>query len=607
MNKSIPPLSLKKKNKSTSKPKLILNNQEYYPYSNEKSITTNDSYTLLTENNLKKRNIQNSSIFSKNNSEKNIIKNVSQNYNNNNHFKSTNSIIKNSNDVKDFQSMGILKPVKPGIFKNKTNLNSIIGQRLITIVGDNNNNYKTRNIQSPKSINSIHTTNSHMTKLPKIPKMQILSKKQLLTEADSLVKERKRRDGLFAPHIATSITIKKSTEINLKNYVIRKIKEKQEEIRNDEKKMFDDFKYKQKIYDKNYKNFLNTIEENQKKEKEEENELTILKVDMQNQEKIYDKEIAENKKLVDKLKKFINSIITYKKYGSFIHKIFGQIFIYDKVGDFDGKDYYKMMYNLIDIYEKQINEPNYEEEEKEFLDLLFSNGVDLLLLQFSSMEERVRNELDQRNDTKEQMNDLNNKIINEINALNIKKAENENDKILYNNNKKQEIQMIKYYGGYDIDETKTYLNYIIELGEMLGANNKININEIEIIEDSLIACEDTLKRLEQKEYYINKYMNKIENIFYNGDDNDKIIIEKIIYDRKKYNLKLKQNEIRKKQQQEENKKKFKTIDNNHKIILKGKKVIQDFPLIKSNKKKKVITKKKSNDEYEYLYYSSDEN
>ena len=142
---------------------------------------------------------------------------------------------------------------------------------------------------------------------------------------------------------------------------------------------------------------------------------------------------------------------------------------------------------------------------------------------------------------------------------------------------------------------------------MLGANNKININEIEIIEDSLIACEDTLKRLEQKEYYINKYMNKIENIFYNGDDNDKIIIEKIIYDRKKYNLKIKQNEIRKKQQQEENKKKFKTIDNNHKIILKGKKVIQDFPLIKSNKKKKVITKKKSNDEYEYLYYSSDEN
>ena len=266
-----------------------------------------------------------------------------------------------------------------------------------------------------------------------------------------------------------------------------------------------------------------------------------------------------------------------------------------------------MMYNLINIYEKQINEPNYEEEEKEFLDLLFSNGVDLLLLQFSSMEERVRNELDQRNDTKEQMNDLNNKIITEINALNIKKAENENDKVFYNNNKKQEIQMIKYYGGYDIDETKTYLNYIIELGEMLGANNKIKINEVEIIEDSLIACEDTLKRLEQKEYYINKYMNKIENIFYNGDDNDKIIIEKIIYDRKKYNLKIKQNEIRKKQQQEENKKKFKTIDNNHKIILKGKKVIQDFPLIKSNKKKKVITKKKSNDEYEYLYYSSDEN
>jgi hypothetical protein len=604
MNKSIPPLSLKKQSKSVSKAKILLNGQEYYPNSNDKSITTDDSYTLLTEKNIKQKNTKIFNIFSKNNSEKNII----NKNNNNNHFKSTNSIITNSNDSKALQSIAFIQPVKPGILKNKTNLNSIIGQRLITIVTNNSN--KTRNIKSPKSINSINSINAKSSCRTKLPALPMISKKQLLTEADSVVKERKRHEGLFAPHIPKNVAMKKSAEINLKNYVIRKIKEKQEEIRNDEKKIIEDFKYKQKIYDKNYKNFLNTIEENQKREKEEENELNILKAEMHDIENAYNKEIVINKKLVDKLKKLINSIITYKKYASFIHKIFGRIFIFDKVGDFDGKDYYKMMYNLIDIYEQKRIVPNFEKEENEFLELLFSNGVDLLLLQFSSMEERVRNELDQRNDTKEQINDLNYKIKNEINALNIKKTEGEKDKIFYNKNKKQEMQMIKYYGGYDINETKTYLNYIVEIGEMLGSTNKKKINEIddsEIIEESLFFCEDTLKKLEGKEYCINKYMNEIENIFYNGNDNDKIIIEKIIYDRKKYNLKLKQFEIRKMQEEEDNKKKFKSIDNSQKIILKGRKVIQDFPLIKSNKKKKKLTIKKNNDDFEYLYYSSDEN
>ena len=264
MKNFIPPLSLKKRNKSTSKTKIFLNSQDYCPNSNDKSITTDDSYTLLTEKNLKHKNKKIFSIFSKNNSEKNII----NKNNNNNHFKSSNSIITNPNDSKALQNMAFLQPIKPGILKNKTNLNSIIGQRLITIVANNNN--KTRNIKSPKSINSIsiNSKNSYRTELPALP---TITKKQLLTEADSVVKERKRREGLFAPHIPKNISIKKSAEINLKNYVIRKIKEKQEEIRNDEKKIIENFKYKQKIYDNNYKNFLNTIEENQKREKEEEN------------------------------------------------------------------------------------------------------------------------------------------------------------------------------------------------------------------------------------------------------------------------------------------------------------------------------------------------
>ena len=593
MKKTIPPLSLKKSEKSPSKSKNLISNQEYYPFSNDKSITTNESYTLLTEKNINiiKKEKNNNNINEVNNDNNNNIRYDKSNNNNFNHFKSANSLISNPNDIKFLKS---IKNIKPSLSKNNYKINSV-GPRFITLVSSINNAHKARNLQSPRSINTYSTT-----KLPSI------SKKQLLTEADMLVKERKKHDGLIAPHVPSNIKIKKSGEINLKNYVIKKIKEKQEEIRNNEKKLLEDFKNKQKIYDKKYKNFLNTVEENQKKEKEEENELNILKLEIQNKENIYMKEISENKKLVDRLKKLINNIISYKKYGSFIHKIFGLKFIYDEVGEFDGKDYYKMMYNLIDIYEKSLLDENFQKEEREFLELLLNNGDDLFLMQFSSMEDRVINQLDDRNDVNEQITDLNNEKIKEINALNIKKIESENDKIYYNNNRKQEIQMIKYFRGYDTDETERFLKYIIELGEMMGTVNKKKITNFDNIEESLFHCYDTLKGLEEIEYKINKYINEIDNIFNNADDKDVNIIEKIIGDRKKYNLKLKQFEIREIQQEEENKKKFKAIED-RKIIIKGRKVIQDFPLIKNNKKKKKVTIKKTNDDYEYLYYSSDEN
>ncbi len=52
------------------------------------------------------------------------------------------------------------------------------------------------------------------------------------------------------------------------------------------------------------------------------------------------------------------------------------------------------------------------------------------------------------------------------------------------------------------------------------------------------------------------------------------------------------------------KKNEKTIDREHRIVIKQRKVI-DYPIIKTKKKKKKIAKE--NNEYEIIYYSSDEN
>ena len=180
-------------------------------------------------------------------------------------------------------------------------------------------------------------------------------------------------------------------------------------------------------------------------------------------------------------------------------------------------------------------------------------------------------------------------------------------KVLFNNERNKQMEIIKSLDEYDIEETKNCLKYIIEFWEILLGKSSNKIENLKINEEQLFYCDETLKELEKKEIIINKYINEIENIFKNGKKSEKNLIEKIITDRKKYNVKKKQIEINQIREEIQLKKKFQTIDERQRIIIKGRKVIQDFPLIKNNKKKKKIIIKKNIDDFEYLYYSSDEN
>ena len=282
--------------------------------------------------------------------------------------------------------------------------------------------------------------------------------------------------------------------------------------------------------------------------------------------------------------------------------------MYEELKEFDGKDYYKMMFKFIDAYDKYIKDNIFQKEEKEFLEMLFSNGIDFLNMQFSDMEGNIRKELDNKNLINEEIKNLKNQNNNEINLLINQQEENENYKNIFNDDKNKQKLLLNSYKEYDNEEIKIFLNYIIEFWEILGGNKnkKKQIKNVEDNEDMMFYCNDVLKMLEQKENLINKYINDIENVFINGDNNNIILIEKIIYNRKKIGYKQEQAEIRRIKEENEIKKKLKTIEE-YKIVLKGRKVIQDFPLIKKNKKKNKVVLKKNNDDYDYLYYSSDEN
>ena len=468
-----------------------------------------------------------------------------------------------------------------------SNLNSVINPRFITIINKKNSDQIKRRI--PNSI----------SKLPKISRMKIIS------DADYLVKERKKHEDCMPIHLPINVSLQKSNEINMKNYLIRKIKEKRTEIMNNEKKIVEQFKIRQKEFDKQYKTFLNKTEENQKSRKEEDDELIMIKMENNEKEKILRDLKVENKKLEDKLKRMINSILIYKKYGSFIHKIFEQKFIYDELDDIHGKDYYKIMQQFIETYENNQKDLSSAKKEEEFLDNLLFQGEEQFSWQYKNIEENLRSQIEIRNDAFNEITNLSIKNKNEIDEFKAKKNENENDKIIHDKNRIILTRMMSNIKNYDIEDSKTYLAYIIELGESIGELKHKGIN-IESIGENLLYCNETMKLLEEKELIINKYINEIENVFDKGNNEDVMLIEKIINDRKKYNKIQKLFEVKQIQEEIRMKKNLKTINTNR-IVIKGRKVIQDFPLIRNQKKKRKVAVKKDNEDLDYLYYSSDEN
>ena len=588
---SINSLALKKEMKTPNKRNNHLNYQDIL-VNNDKNLVTHETYTLSTEK--KASRIKDFNI--------NQIK----------HFNILGKIYKNSYDIKN------IKKYNNAQIKNYKNIYNLININKINNKKKNSSNIQdiTKILNNDNFSSIINTENNNNEKLdifkihksPKsIIKLPSIQKKILLTEADNLVNHRTKQEGMVVPHFANNIILKKSADINLKNYVIRKIKEKREEIQNDEKKLAEDFRNKKIIYEKRRRNFLDSIEQSQNKQKEEEIELNKLRLEIENLENILNKENIENKKLLNELKQMINLIKSFTKYGSFVNKVFRKQFIYDDLKEYDSRDYYKMMIKYIDIYDKYTEDNNFQKERDEFIAMLQIEGVDSLLMKFSDLEDNIRNLLDNNNiiyDEIKNLNDKNNIIINSI--IN-KKKENEKEKMIFNKDKNKKILSIKDLKKFDISELETYFKYIIEFWEILcpSSNGKHRQN-LEINGNTLIYCNETLKALEEKEDFINKCINEIDDIIKKGEDKDKVLIQNIIIDRKKSNLREKQIEIKDIQEKINNKNSYKTLAE-QKIFIKGRKVIQDFPLITNNKRKKKSTLNNINDRYDYLYYSSDEN
>ena len=81
-------------------------------------------------------------------------------------------------------------------------------------------------------------------------------------------------------------------------------------------------------------------------------------------------------------------------------------------------------------------------------------------------------------------------------------------KVLFNNERNKQMEIIKSLDEYDIEETKNCLKYIIEFWEILLGKSSNKIENLKINEEQLFYCDETLKELEKKEIIINKYINE---------------------------------------------------------------------------------------------------
>ena len=60
-------------------------------------------------------------------------------------------------------------------------------------------------------------------------------------------------------------------------------------------------------------------------------------------------------------------------------------------------------------------------------------------------------------------------------------------------------------------------------------------------------------------------------------------------------------------EEEDKKKRQKTFDRAQRLVMRGRKVPKELPIIKEKKKKNNDNKNKDKDDFDMLYYSSDEN
>lgn len=399
--------------------------------------------------------------------------------------------------------------------------------------------------------------------------------------------------------IISSILTNNTKEAYKKNMLIEMIKKKRNEIYLHEKELQYSYRLRKKEIDSYFCNFSSITNEYKIIERKKDIIMNYYKMIFQKVRAKLRNEEMNNKRLKDTIEKTIRDIYKLKDYADFINKLYNISYAMDKIDDnlFYGNKFDILCEKIINLYTEEELEKENNKKNKILKD------INLFIQNYNSYEDSIIQLLKEQESIINETYFLKNENEKNLKYLTKRKNNYENDENSIINIKKIFNKKINFQSN-ETNDFKDVLKIIIELANILGVHTSKNPKD-DTIPDYLKYCKDILSILKNRECLIDKYSKDIENIIKSGNKSDKALIEKIILNRKKYNLSEKQKFIKETQEKKNELNKIKTMNKNKKKVLKGR-ILIDYKNINFHKKQ--IIKKFDNEEgkdKEFIYFLSD--
>ena len=226
------------------------------------------------------------------------------------------------------------------------------------------------------------------------------------------------------------------------------------------------------------------------------------------------------------------------------------------------------------------------------------------MAQFNEFEQKIINLLNERESYKKNLMKKELEEKEEIKRLIKNKKDNEKRLELAIEEKNNFMKSLTTYT--TPEDMDVVLDCVNEFAELFGLNNSPSFSLLMKEKNATnytSICFKLMKIIKEKENLINNYIDEIEDIVNGENNDDQLLIEEIISERKKQIKKEKLLELQQEQKEILRKKNMKAVEKAFGIVVKGRKVV-NIPLIKTKKKKKKIIAENTDDEY--LNYSSEE-
>ena len=457
-----------------------------------------------------------------------------------------------------------------------------------------------KSIKPQKSLVSkptLNSTNSEFSHDTFKEQFQGRSRKDFINEANKIMRERMKNKGstINSKSKFKNEVLMDNKEISLKNYLIGLLKEKRTDINEKERNIEKALKQSENQLDRDTKEFIDFVEATKRRLKLEDDEYVKYRNLHEQAENLYRKESSEFKKLLEELERTVKSINVLRGYGIFVYKVLGSEFWFSDIKEVDPRlrNYEEVANDILNKYENIFINGKQD----------IINDESLLLLKFREFEDKVIKDLESKENVDKEINYIKKNYHNEIEELKKRERDIRNEVKRVNREKKDLFLGNQKATPQQNEELDIYLKYILQLGQAIGVvdkkfgKGKKNINEY------IILAQDTLKSLAGIEKEINGYINEIEKI---EDYGDKKLIFAIEQERKKDNKREKQLELKLNQEELEKKKREKAVGRAKRLVIKGRKVPKEYPIIKEKKKKNEDNNNKKDNDFDMLYYSDDD-